>query len=197
MRWRMIILSSRQIVLITPLDMILKGLLIVHYELQCCETSRIYSKWSICHKYYIRTVSFVCFEGIVYSCNLCDHNETWQDHLKKHQQSKHEGLRYSSNQCEYRATLQGNLKTHEQNKYSCKQCEFQATGQDQLKTHQQYQHTGVKCSCIQCEYEATTQRFLKTHQQSKHEGVKYSCTQCEYQSVCSCNCSWYKVFIMS
>ena len=43
-RWRMIIMRSRQMVLITPLDMILKGLLIVHYELQCCETSRIYSK---------------------------------------------------------------------------------------------------------------------------------------------------------
>ena len=42
--WRMIIMLSRQMVLITPLDMILKGLLIVHYELQCCETSRIYSK---------------------------------------------------------------------------------------------------------------------------------------------------------
>ena len=40
-RWRMIIMRSRQMVLITRLDMILKGFLIVHYELQCCETSRI------------------------------------------------------------------------------------------------------------------------------------------------------------
>ena len=42
--WRMIIMISRQMVLITPLDMILKCLLIVHYELQCCENLRIYSK---------------------------------------------------------------------------------------------------------------------------------------------------------
>jgi hypothetical protein len=42
--WRMIIMISRQMVLITPLDMILKCLLIVQYELQCCENLRIYSK---------------------------------------------------------------------------------------------------------------------------------------------------------
>lgn len=105
---------------------------------------RIYSKWSICHKYYIQTVSFVRFEGVVYYCNLCDHKETWQDyikkhHLKKHQQSKHEGLSFCQ-QCEYRAILQGNLETHVQSKhefvrYSCKQFEFQATRQDQLKAH--------------------------------------------------------------
>ena len=105
---------------------------------------RIYSKWSICHKYYIQKVSFVRFEGVVYYCNLCDHKETWQDyikkhHLKKHQQSKHEGLSFCQ-QCEYRAILQGNLETHVQSKhefvrYSCKQCEFQAKRQDQLKAH--------------------------------------------------------------
>ena len=120
---------------------------------------RIYSKWSICHKYYIQTVSFVRFEGVVIYCNLCDHKETWQDyikkhHLKKHQQSKHEGLSFCQ-QCEYRAILQGNLETHVQSKhefvrYLCKQCEFQAKRQDQLKAHHYYQDKIVKCSCNQC-----------------------------------------------
>ena len=72
---------------------------------------------SAVNKIYIQTVSCMCFEGIVYSCNLCDHKETRQDHLKSHQQSKHEGLRFSCNQCEYQATLQGNLKSHEQSKH--------------------------------------------------------------------------------
>jgi hypothetical protein len=35
--WRMIIMLSRQMVLITPLDMILKCLIIVYYALQCCD----------------------------------------------------------------------------------------------------------------------------------------------------------------
>jgi hypothetical protein len=78
----------------------------------------------ICYKCYIQAVSSVCFEGIVYFCNLCDHKATRQDHIKGHKQSKHEGLRYSCNQCEYQAILQGNLKTHQQSKheavkYSC------------------------------------------------------------------------------
>ena len=80
----------------------------------------------------------MCLEGIVYSCNLCDHKVTRQDEFRTHQQSKHEGLRYSCNQCEYQATLQGNLKTHQQSK-----------------------HEGVNYSYNQCEYQTTTQRFLR------------------------------------
>jgi hypothetical protein len=85
---------------------------IVQYEPQYRETSKIHSKWSICHNCYIQSVSSVCFEGIVHFCNLCDHKATRQYQLKTHQQSNHEGLRYSCNQCEYQATRQDQLKTH-------------------------------------------------------------------------------------
>ena len=98
----------------------------IRFNLELGNTPRTLVECKSClpHLFVTKQCPLCVFKGIVYSCNLCDHKSTRQDHSKRHQQSKHEGFRNSCDQCEYQATLQGNLKTHQQSKhkdviYSC------------------------------------------------------------------------------
>ena len=98
---------------------------------------------------------------------------TQQSHLKTHKQSKHEGVIYSCDECDHRAMTQSNLKQHQESKhegviYSCNQCNYKATYQPHLRTHKQSKHEGVKYYCIECDYQSGFQSGLKRHQQSKH-----------------------------
>ena len=86
-------------------------------------------------------------EGIIYSCDLCDHVPNRIDYLKEHTRFKHTGVRYPCDQCDYRSN---NL---------CK--------------HKLFQHAGIIFQCDRCDYTTTHLDNLKQNTESKHDRVKY------------------------
>ena len=65
------------------------------------------------------------------SCNHCEYQTAYSEHLKRPIQSKHEGVK----------------------KFKCSQCNFTCNRNDNLKQHIQARHEGIKriVKCSQCD----------------------------------------------
>ena len=105
---------------------------------------------------------------MVYYCDKCAYETSYNHNLKKHIQAYHiEGFSYSCDKCTFKTvweiaftfhkeshafTSHKAKKSHEDVKYSCKQCDFKGLSKRSIKDHVEAEHEGITLPCNTCTY---------------------------------------------
>jgi len=98
-----------------------------------------------------------CSERIKpFSCEECDRQFKYKDHLKRHFTSIHKGTRIP-----------------------CDLCNKQFSRNSHLKVHKSSAHEGLRYSCQLCDYNATTKDNLTRHNFKYHHDIKH----CDYKLI--------------
>ena len=142
-------------------------------------------------------------EGVKYQCNLCDYENSRQDHVSIHIKTKHAEHEAKDKMAIFITEKQPHdfgsesyaehgVKDKEvETKFQCSECDKSFSYKSHLIRHRRSAHEGVKYQCNLCDYENSRQDHVSMHIRAKHQGLKYGCNQCDYKATTNGNLTFH------
>ena len=103
-------------------------------------------------------------EGVLYTCDVCDHKTQYKSNMEQHKEYKHRTKSIHCSNCDYKTSTKRALTRHVQNMHTaktfeCEKCSFSAGSHPQLNNHRRKAHTQAKESFVQEKIESCKNRI--------------------------------------
>ena len=126
-------------------------------------------------------------EGVLYTCDVCDHKTQYKSNMEQHKEYKHRTKSIHCSNCDYKTSTKRALTRHVQNMHTakifeCEKCSYRAGSHPQLNNHRRKAHTQSKESFVQEKIEFSVKCLIE----SCKNRISNSCEEASH-SIITCN----------
>ena len=152
---------------------------------QCEFTCQSQKRYRANH--YLATHVKAKHEGVLYSCDVCDHKTQYKSNMEQHKEYKHRTKSIHCSNCDYKTSTKRALTRHVQNMHTakifeCEKCSFRAGSHPQLNNHRRKAHTQAQESFVQEKIEFLVKCLIE----SCKNRISNSCEEASH-SIITCN----------